>query len=110
MVSRTNPRSPNFAEPSAAMNRLAGLMSRWMSPAAWMAPRPRAASRRMPSAGRSGSRPPCLSASTVASPPVTSSKAMYKRLPWCTPTSKQVTTLAWLMRPAARASRRKRSV
>src|SRR5882757_6826380 len=91
------------------MKMLVGLRSQWIRPAASIASRPRAQSRAMASASPVSSCLPRLRNSWSRSPRAMYSMAMKQR-PSASPTSKTVTTLAWLIAPAALASLSRRSV
>jgi hypothetical protein len=100
------PKSASFTVPSVDRMMLAGLMSRWTSPAACAAASPRQASAitRVASGQLKGPRRRMKSA---AVPPSTSSIARKCR-PRSSPTSNTATVLGWISRPAARASCTKR--
>ncbi len=105
------PKSSTFGSrsvPSLARQTktFSGLRSRWTTPDAWAAATPRITGIISPMVS-SGSSRPRIKMSESGSP-CSSSITRKTALSWV-PTSKMVTTFGWSTRPAARASRRKRS-
>jgi hypothetical protein len=105
-ASRASPKSVTTIRPSRLRSTLWGLKSRWTMPAAWAAASPRPAAVNASRIAASGRRVARSHSARVS--PWISSIATKSRPP-AVPTSYTVTTLEWVSRAIARASRSRRS-